>query len=603
MDFAPAWSPNGSQIAFVRRFDRDRCGNSFGRVGIHTIRDNGQGIRKVVDIPSRNGEGTPKGWDASYHSGPVWSSDGQLLAYVVNERERVKEMDYVYYYRDHTVLFIVNADGSDLKRVLTFSSRGVRERARVTSDEDLKRVGLFSEEQSRSIVSLPKWSPDDQHIAFVRVADGVPKLYTIGRDGSNLHEVVELENPGVGGPELGQTRRSVFWSRDGSHITFPWGRTLYSVNTDGSDLRSIHEGDYFSPSPDGSRIAHFVREDVSGVVLYTMAPDGSDVWALARRGKDFVVEAIGPELRPFAHAASCSAGVVVPDPETNAGLVRDCEALVEIVGLIGVAGLNWEPDTPIAEWEGVSLDDPNLNRQTAPKLGESLSPLRVRGLSLPGHGLVGPFPLKVTELLELQELDLSNNALEGAIPPELDRLTSLHVLKLNDNTLSGPVPSDIGRLTKLRALHLGGNRLIDVIPPELGGLTELEELDLSRNRLSGVIPPELGKLAALETLNLSENKLKGPVAPELGNLTALETLDLGFNNLFGAVPPELGNLTALETLDLGFNNLSGAVPPELGNLTALETLDLVNNLNLSGCMPLALAGRGIGYQRLDYCDP
>ena len=635
MDFAPAWSPNGPQIAFVRRYDRggsDRICGSFRRLGIFTVRDGGHDIRKVVDIPSRSGEGTPgegtpEEWHAWYHSGPVWSSDGQLLAYVVTETEEAageERPGYFtrYYSRTHTALYTVNADGSDLKRLLTFSNRGKRstsDQTYVTTDEELRSTGLFSAEPFRSIVSPPAWSSDRQHIAFVGVSEGVPTLYTVGSNGSDLQEVVALESPVVANSSelwrwisgiLRQTSSTVFWSRDDSQVLFSWDGRLYFVNADGSDLHSIDGGDYASPSPDGLRVAHLI-EPWSEAVLYTMAPDGSDARALASAGEDFVLQRVGPELRPSADIPSCSAGVVVLDPEANPGLVRDCEALVEIMDEIAAAGLNWDADTPIAEWEGVSL-----------------SPGRVRGLSLPGRGLTGPFPFEATELSALQELDLSSNTLSGVIPPELGRLTSLRVLKLNNNALRGPLPGEMGLLAELRTLDLGRNNLSGVIPPELGDLTELEGLDLWRNRLSGVIPPELGGLAELEELDLSENGLRGVIPSELGSLAkleklylnrnilsghvpselgtlaALERLILSSNDLSGPIPPELGNLTALERLSLSNNDLSGSIPPELGNLTALKILELNFNYDLSGCIPATLNEQGINYREVgfEYCD-
>lgn len=305
IDFSPEWSPGGSQIAFLRRIDRDKCGRYQG-VGVFAVGENGQDRREVVDVRSGIRQLNPTKWGASYHSVPKWSPDGELLAYVVNETERVVE-DKDHYYRDQTVLYTANTDGSELRRLHTFSGRGYRSGSGPTSDEDLKRVGLFSEEFPHSIVSAPAWSPDGQRLAFVGAVDvarwspdghrlafgpaayDVPKLYTINRDGSDSRELVELERSDLGYDPL---LPGVFWSSDGTHIMFSLSGTLYLVNAEGTDLRSIDGVTHFSPSPDGSRVAvvspnvRYRPPSSTDVVLFTMALDGSDRQVLVRRDED-----------------------------------------------------------------------------------------------------------------------------------------------------------------------------------------------------------------------------------------------------------------------------------------------------------------------------
>ena len=91
-------------------------------------------------------------------------------------------------------------------------------------------------------------------------------------------------------------------------------------------------------------------------------------------------------------------------------------------------------EAPIIGVDGADSEDP-------------LSPLRVRGLSLRGRGLIGTIPLSVTELTGLWSLNLSDNELTGPIPTELGRLTDLRVLDLSENNLSGPIPPELGQLT------------------------------------------------------------------------------------------------------------------------------------------------------------
>ena len=630
-DLSPVWSPDGSRIAFVRHDDYDKCDRPR-RSGVYTMVPDGSDVRKVVDIPSQNGEGTPEGWDAWYHSGPVWSPDGQILAYVVNEREKAEGKrpgeSTRPYNRNYTSLYTVNADGSDLKR-----------------------VGLFS---AGSIVSPPEWSPDGQRIAFVGVADGRPKLHSIDLEDSVLRDLADPDAQQTPIPNTSYSGR-VSWTRDGSQILFHLartsplrGQTLYAENADGSALRILGNGLLGALSPDGSRVAValYVSENYSGfelhtpapsrpllysdVVVYTAAVDGSDVRVIARSRDDGRLEAVGPEQRPSTDIASCSAGVIVPDPESNPGLVRDCEALVEMSERLVVTGLNWDEDTPITEWEGVTLEVP-IAVEDGSNSEVALSPLRVRGLFPQDQALMGVFPISVTDLAGLWSLDLSDNLLVGEIPPELGRLADLRVIDLAGNNLSGPIPPELGQLVNLQELSLPGyldspippelgrlaslevltlwgvqigpippelGRLaslevltlwgvqIGPIPPELGRLTKLRELTL-RGHLDGPIPPELGNLSSLRRLDLYQNKLSGPIPPELGNLTDLEWLFLSGNKLSGPVPPELGNLTSLRRLNLNQNELSGHIPLELGNLTDLERLDLSGN-KLSGPVPPAL---------------
>ena len=45
------------------------------------------------------------------------------------------------------------------------------------------------------------------------------------------------------------------------------------------------------------------------------------------------------------------------DPDNNPGLVSDCEALLASRDtLAGTVALNWSADTPIADWEGVTVE-------------------------------------------------------------------------------------------------------------------------------------------------------------------------------------------------------------------------------------------------------
>ncbi len=347
----------------------------------------------------------------------------------------------------------------------------------------------------------------------------------------------------------------------------------------------------------------------------------------------------------FCGEHACVTGDAVTDAG-NPELVSDCETLLAARDtLAGTATLNWSADTPIAEWDGVSLGG---------------TPLRVTGLKLSGHGLSGEIPAELGSLSELGALLLQDNQLSGLIPAELGSLIRLERLFLSGNLLTGCIPdglrkvresdlSDLGlsfcgdlacvvdgavgdstnvglaldcealltardalaggaslnwsadrpisewdgveveRMTKrVVGLRLNSpNQLSGTIPSDLGNLTNLRRLELVKGQLSGAIPPELGSLTNLTSLELWENELTGEIPAELGSLTNLTSLGLSDNRLTGEIPAELGSLTNLRLLQLTGNELTGEIPAELGSLTNLRWLNLGGN-ELTGEIPAEL---------------
>ena len=505
-DYAPEWSPDSSRIAFVR-YDSYDCG-LFNRKGIYTMNADGSDVRRIVSFRTRNWD---KGRDIDDYLGGygssssylAWSPDSQFLAYVIREDEHIRDQTRYRGTRNRSLLYTVRTDGSDQRAHLV--------------------------QNGRASIGSPVWSSDGRYIRFMKSTDGGWSLYSIARDGGILHEMVDT---GTSTERLPDAYYSgdLSWSPNDSQILFHLaheGRatpTLYLVNADGSDLRFLGNGFHGAWSPDGSSIAIVVPAGsgtwsclgvlvCTDVALYTMAADGSNVRVLARRTDDGALKAVGPELRPSADVASCSRGVVVPNPDMNHSLVRDCEALVGMIDRIAVVGLNWDADTPISEWEGVTLEVPGQGNSAT---SGAHSPLRVRGLSLPERGLIGEFPLTVTELTELRSLDFSDNEHRGELDNLLwGNLANLQVLDISFNDLSGPIPSELGELTNLRELNLSDNHLSGPIPSELGELTNLQELNISSNSLSGPIPLGLGNLPNLKYLNLGYTAISGCIPPGL----------------------------------------------------------------------------------------
>ena len=558
-DDYPAWSPDGSQVAFVQ-WDYD----SGYRIAVVDV---ASGQETVV----ASGPLLPR--EAIGRQTPVWSPDGGQIAFVGYDRGEVRG----------PAIYAVGNDGSDLRLLTAANSR-------------------------------PAWTPDGKRLAFAKPDGGDLALFTIAADGSDLQRVtkielssgrasygninVERDEPGSSGYATGgggyptdyeaMDPKDIWvdamaWSPDGSMIMYGCGALICVAKADGTQIGTspigLSQGMTGAWSPDGSRIA-IGRLELrrpaydDGVALYTMAPDGSDLRLLVRHDSEGDLHLLGVRPTPdHVSTAGCASGTAVANPADNPGLVRDCETLLSIRDVLAASPpLDWTDDRPITSWEGVAIGG---------------TPPRVRGLDISYRGLSGVFPAELTALTQLRELDLSWNKLSGNIPPEIGTLTGLTRVDLFANNLTGTIPKEIGNLANLSNLRLNYMYLQGEIPAELGQLTNLKGLGLGVNLLTGPIPMEITQLFQLQYLGLEANQLTGPIPRELGNLRNLSGLSLSGNHLSGEIPAELGQLTGLGVLKLSGNQLAGEIPPELGNLSLLRELFLYGN-QLSGPIPATL---------------
>ena len=504
-DGYPAWSPDGTHVAFAAI--------TLGPHTAFSMRYSPFPTTQLAIMAVETGElrWLDSATRVALHA-PVWSPDGQRLAFIAFEGQHDS---------DDRVLYTIGVDGAELTKVAQLS-------------------------RSRETTAPPSWSLDGGELTFAAREGEQAVLYAAMPDGTGLREVWRS---GPDGPSVPISQ--VAWSPDGSEILF-LSDQVYVVDSDGSGLRFLLRSGSTTRaawSPDGSRIA----VSYQGNAISTVSRDGTDLRPLMKiddKGRLHALELLPPGPTPV-DVTACSGGVVIQVPEENPGLVHDCETLLSIRDRLAGDSelLNWDGSIPIGEWEGVRL---------------SGNPPRVHALLL--NMLMGTLPPELGQLTELRTLYLPKNYLSGPVPPELGRLANLVELHLGGNYLSGSIPPELGGLANLQALNLGGNYLSGSIPPELGGLAKLQELNLGGNYLSGSIPPELGGLAKLQELNLGGNYLSGTIPPEMGSLPLLQILDLRVNYLSGSIPPELGGLANLETLIVGGNQLSGCVPGELPEL-------------------------------------
>ena len=364
------------------------------------------------------------------------------------------------------------------------------------------------------------------------------------------------------------------------------------------------------------------------------------------------VVAQGP---PSGDTGTCTNETVIFDAEDDrfTELVKDCQALLklieddEITGRPATDALNWNEDTNIFNWVGVTIKpgagsgSSNARRVTGLTLvsgtvssgrGETFAGRIETGPSVASftitRTLTGTLPSALGDLAGLTSLDIAcrnidaDNAdtlcntltitdglltmgLHGSIPDDLGKLTNLRFLQLQGNRLTGSIPDELGSLNALERVWLQGNYRLDPgdeettdddeivggldgsIPAELGNLNALEYLSLAKNDLSGAIPETLGNLANLIWLYLSENDLDDSIPATLGNLGKLKRLHLEKqrgDKLTGNIPDLSGLSENLEELYLNGNKLAGEIPSSITSLGALKKLYLNDN-KLTGVIP------------------
>lgn len=233
------WSPDGSKIAFSAQ-------------GYIYIADADRS--KVEKIPVNNA------------GNPVWSQNGYQLLFIkfgVNTNGEI---------------WMVNGDGTNLKRVTTFDPITTGVRWSPNSKKILIDGSVMNADGSEKVrVGVGEWkrgywSPSGEKILFTSIDEQNKqyRLYVVDADGSNMKLLAYGEDEN----EI----KDVSWSPDGNRIAFLIGKNtlkcLYTVNKNGNGKAAIECDVWkYAWSPEGDKIAFS-----SGYInrsIYITSPGGT----------------------------------------------------------------------------------------------------------------------------------------------------------------------------------------------------------------------------------------------------------------------------------------------------------------------------------------
>jgi Tol biopolymer transport system component/serine/threonine protein kinase len=258
-DTAPAWSPDGRLIAFVR--------NGWPR-------DEDPSLSGLYVVPAGGGPAR-RLHSASLYGGPAWSPDGRSLVFAAfrngtggaslfelsmttfGTRRLTSESGWEWspaFSPDGRTLAFVGTQADTTTDIYVMSSGGGTPK-RVTSDR-------------KPIWGRIAWSPDGNAIVFSSSRAGAAELWRIQPDGGVPERL----------PIAGSASRGVAFDRSGRHLAYVHGNAI-SMHINALDLHNRSGKPVaFAESSRAEHAASFSRDGKKVAFASNRGGDGFDVW-------------------------------------------------------------------------------------------------------------------------------------------------------------------------------------------------------------------------------------------------------------------------------------------------------------------------------------
>ena len=269
-NYDATWSPDGSQIVFVRSYWSDY--DTVSTNDLYIMDANGRNQRK---LPGTSKEGVPL-FSPEITKIAFWSwRDGVDNLYVMEkdgtEQQKLSDTEGDPFHR-----YCWSPDGSQIAFVSNDNGWG-----------DITVINADGTGEQLLVDGIePAWSPDGSLISFTSLG-GSNDIYVMNPDGSDQRQLTDF---------IIETASWSVWSPNGSKILFlvydkknteNSKNNIYIMNKDGTEQKKLTDNNAIKPvwSPDGSQVAYMCdQRGTDDWQIWVMGADGTNQMKLTTIG-------------------------------------------------------------------------------------------------------------------------------------------------------------------------------------------------------------------------------------------------------------------------------------------------------------------------------